>query len=61
MVNAPDATQEVRDFVEGLHALKRIASPEEIAKAVLFLASEASSFVSGSAMLVDGGLSINRT
>ncbi|MGQ0333172.1 SDR family oxidoreductase [Halomonas elongata] len=61
MVNAPDATQEVRDFVEGLHALKRIASPEEIARAVLFLASEASSFVSGSAMLVDGGLSINRT
>ncbi|MDT8895871.1 SDR family oxidoreductase [Halomonas sp. I1] len=61
MVNAPDATQEVRDFVEGLHALKRIASPEEIARAALYLASDASSFVSGSAMLVDGGLSVSRT
>ncbi|MDF0751098.1 SDR family oxidoreductase [Marinobacter sp. 71-i] len=61
MVNAPETTSEVRDFVEGLHALRRIASPEEIAHAALYLASDASSFMSGTAMLVDGGLSINRT
>lgn len=61
MVNLPGATQEVRDFVEGLHALKRIADPEEVARAALFLASDASSFVSGTTMLVDGGLSVNRT
>lgn len=48
-------------FVEGLHALKRMASPEEIARSVLHLASEASSFMTGVAMLVDGGVSINRT
>lgn len=48
-------------FVEGMHALKRIARPEEIAEAALFLASDAASFVTGSAMRVDGGLSINRT
>lgn len=54
-------TPEGRAFVEGLHALKRISTPEEIAKSVLYLASDASSFTTGTAMLVDGGVSINRT
>ena len=46
--------------VEQLHALKRVASPDEIARSVLYLASDASSFTTGTAMLVDGGVSINR-
>lgn len=54
-------TPEERAFVEGLHALKRVAKPEEIARAALFLASDAASFVTGAAMLADGGVSINRT
>jgi NAD(P)-dependent dehydrogenase (short-subunit alcohol dehydrogenase family) len=54
-------TSESLAFVEGLHALKRIAKPDEIAQAVLFLASDASSFTTGTALLVDGGVSINRT
>jgi len=54
-------TPEKLAFVEGLHALKRRAMPEEIARSVLYLASDASSFTTGSAMLVDGGVSINRT
>lgn len=54
-------TPEERAFVDGLHALKRIALPEEIARAAFYLASEASSFVTGTAMLADGGVSINRT
>jgi NAD(P)-dependent dehydrogenase (short-subunit alcohol dehydrogenase family) len=54
-------TPEIRSFVEGLHALKRLASPEEIAKAGLYLASDASSFMTGNTFLVDGGISINRT
>ena len=47
-------------FVRSLHALKRMATPKEIAHSALYLASDASSFTTGSAMLVDGGVSINR-
>jgi NAD(P)-dependent dehydrogenase (short-subunit alcohol dehydrogenase family) len=61
VTNAPGATPELLSFVQGLHALKRMASPMEIARSVLFLASEASSFVTGSAFLADGGVSITRT
>lgn len=49
------------EWVAGLHALKRMAEPEEIARSALFLLSGASSFVTGSAMLVDGGNSITKT
>ena len=47
--------------MEGIHALKRMALPEEIACSVLHLASDASSFITGTAFLVDGGVSIART
>lgn len=48
------------DFVKGLHALKRMAEPPEIARAALFLLSDHASFVTGSAMIADGGNSINK-
>jgi NAD(P)-dependent dehydrogenase (short-subunit alcohol dehydrogenase family) len=54
-------SDDVREFVRNLYALKRIADPAEQARAALFLASDAASFVTGSAMLVEGGVSINRT
>lgn len=47
--------QSTKDWAAGLHALKRIAQPEEIASATLFLASPMASFVAGSALFVDGG------
>lgn len=50
-----------RGMVEGLHALKRIARPEEIARSALYLASDLSGFTTGSALLADGGVSICRT
>jgi len=36
--------------------LGRLAEPEEVARAILFLACEDSSFVTGSELVVDGGL-----
>jgi NAD(P)-dependent dehydrogenase (short-subunit alcohol dehydrogenase family) len=54
-------TPEARQFVASLHALKRLAEPEEIARAALWLASDAASFVTGTALRVDGGVSITRT
>lgn len=40
-----------------LHALWRIGKPEEVAQVAIFLASNDASFVTGSAYVVDGGLS----
>jgi NAD(P)-dependent dehydrogenase (short-subunit alcohol dehydrogenase family) len=54
-------SSESQAFVTGLHALKRVAKPEELARSVLYLASDDSSFVTGTASLVDGGASITRT
>lgn len=61
MVRTFATTPEILAFVQGLYALKRIAAPEEIAQSALYLASDASSFTTGSALRADGGVSINRT
>lgn len=47
--------QAQKDWAAGLHAMKRIAEPEEIAAAALFLAGPHASFVTGSALYADGG------
>jgi NAD(P)-dependent dehydrogenase (short-subunit alcohol dehydrogenase family) len=53
----PDPAR-LRQEVSSKYALRRIATPEEIANAVLFLASDASSFVTGSTLVVDGALTV---
>ncbi len=48
-----DAT---RGGIESLTPLRRLGRPEDIAAAVLYLASDASSYVTGQVLAVDGGL-----
>ncbi len=45
-------------FIASLHPMKRMASAKEIAQAALFLLSDRSSFMTGSPMIVDGGMSV---
>ncbi|HNT38237.1 MAG TPA: SDR family oxidoreductase [Rubrivivax sp.] len=49
-----DATQ----FFDEMIPLSRHARPEEIARAVLYLASDDSSFTTGSTLMVDGGMNV---
>jgi 3-oxoacyl-[acyl-carrier protein] reductase len=51
-------TEERRAAVLSLVPLHRAAKPEEVAAAAVYLASEASSYVTGTALRVDGGLSM---
>jgi NAD(P)-dependent dehydrogenase (short-subunit alcohol dehydrogenase family) len=45
-------------FLASGHPIGRIAEPEEIAEAIVWLLSDASSFVTGAVLPVDGGLTI---
>ncbi len=47
---------ETHAFIAGLHPLKRMADPKEIAQSALFLLSDRASFVTGSPVAVDGGM-----
>jgi NAD(P)-dependent dehydrogenase (short-subunit alcohol dehydrogenase family) len=49
------------EFVKSIHAMKRVASPDEIAQSALYLASDMSSFMTGATLVVDGGVTISKT
>jgi NAD(P)-dependent dehydrogenase (short-subunit alcohol dehydrogenase family) len=51
---APDPVAAQQEFADA-HLLRRIGKPEEIAAAALWLGSDASSFVTGAVIPVDGG------
>lgn len=53
-----EGNSEVLACVSGLHPIKRMAQPEEIAQAALFMLSDRATFMTGTPMVVDGGMSV---
>jgi NAD(P)-dependent dehydrogenase (short-subunit alcohol dehydrogenase family) len=51
----------VLDLIAILHPMKRMADAKEVAQAALFLLSDRSTFMTGSPMIVDGGMSVRLT
>lgn len=56
-----EGNPDVLAFIASLHPVKRMADAKEIAQAALFLLSDRSSFMTGSPMIVDGGMSVRLT
>jgi NAD(P)-dependent dehydrogenase (short-subunit alcohol dehydrogenase family) len=52
---AGEEGSEMRDGLAQMHPIGRLGTPDEIADAVLFLASDGASFITGDSMKVDGG------
>lgn len=47
--------KDAQTYLESVHALKRMGTPEEVASLVVYLLSDKASFITGSYHLVDGG------
>lgn len=56
----PEQEKALRKNAARIHALNRVGEPDEIARAALWLASNDSSFVTGQAIAVDGGVTAGR-
>jgi NAD(P)-dependent dehydrogenase (short-subunit alcohol dehydrogenase family) len=58
LIHAGEITQEQLDADMKLYPLKRYGKPEEVAYAVIYLLSDASSWVTGSNLIIDGGYTL---
>ena len=56
LVRAAEDNKKFLETLKSMHPIGRIADPEEIANAVVWLLSDKSSFVLGHTLLVDGGM-----
>lgn len=56
--NAKPDPQAAREAITAHYALRRVASPDDIANCIGFLASDEASFMTGATMTVDGGLTV---
>lgn len=54
----PEVTQSIQKQIEGKAPTRRLGTSDEVARAILFLASDESSYVVGEELVVDGGLSL---
>ena len=55
MTRGTRENSEIYDKIVDLHPIGRFAQPIEIARAILFLASDEASFVTGACLVIDGG------
>ncbi len=56
VMNMFGAMEGARKMLDAMHPMLRMGQPEEIAKAVTFLASDDASFITGHALAIDGGI-----
>ncbi|MBW4507580.1 MAG: SDR family oxidoreductase [Scytonematopsis contorta HA4267-MV1] len=54
----PEEKSQGRQYFTSLHPVGRLGTPEEIANAVVFLASPGASFITGANLLADGGWTV---
>jgi len=53
-----EQSRQTKEWLQNQTLVKRMAEPEEIAEAVLYLSSDLSSFVVGTELVIDGGMTI---
>jgi len=53
-----EQSRQTKEWLQNQTLVKRMAEPEEIAEAVLYLSSDVSSFVVGTELIIDGGMTI---
>lgn len=59
ILNYDTISEEQREADKAKYLLKRYGEPQEVAQTIVFLLSEAASFITGTSIIVDGGYSAN--